>query len=350
MQLVENPYVSDFTKKTLSQFGWREGDPIPAELSDLLLQIKAKLPASNRVDVLIDAAAMAEDDIANVSALLRSAKQAGAQQGKEADIETATANMSPAVADAYRKMLAAQEAAPASGDGPQIVDDLAEPKGLPVDESGPPGDVGEPGKPAVVVDDALPAGDTFTPMAPMPILPFCPRCGWDMKHKYDVDVTDNDKEEFLVTLLGGSRFRREYELAGGKIVVRLRSLLADENFLIQRQLLLDQNNREILSEAEWFLRLAEYRLACSLESIVDGNGKPIFINPELTSISFTPPADKPTQTALTVMRPEINTKALAHEVTRRIVHSYLRRFQRLVEALEAMVLEPSFWTGIEQPR
>jgi hypothetical protein len=68
----------------------------------------------------------------------------------------------------------------------------------------------------------------------------------------------------------------------------------------------------------------------------------------MKDVSFTPPADKPTQTVLAVMRQTVNTKPLAAEVTRRLVATHLRKFQRLVEALEAMALEPSFWDGIEQ--
>lgn len=349
MQLVENPYVSEFTKKTLSQFGWKEKDPIPAELSDLLLQIKAKLPASNRVDVLVDAAAMSEEDVAGVRALLAQAKQTGADIENKQKLQQETANMSPDVAEAYKKMFAGNNA-------PEIIDDTQKPEGLPVDDPGPPGEPGPQGEPSKEIpapqnpEPAAVTSPASTPIAPMPIFPFCPRCGWDMKQKFEVDVTERDKEDFVATLLGGARFKRDYELAGGKLTVRLRSLLADENFLIQRQLLLDQNNSEIFSEAEWFLRFNEYRLVCSLESITDATGKPVFVNPELADVPFTPPKDKPTQTVLSILRPELNTKTLAQEVTRRIVHGYLRRFQRLVEALEAMVLEPSFWSGIEQPR
>ena len=49
MELVENPFVSDFTKKTLRQFGWKDNDAIPADLSGLLLKIK-ELEASLRKD------------------------------------------------------------------------------------------------------------------------------------------------------------------------------------------------------------------------------------------------------------------------------------------------------------
>ena len=235
--------------------------------------------------------------------------------------------MTESVREAYRKFAA-----------PEVVDDRAE------QSAAEPAPKSEPAAPEVVIEDDPPSETGLD--APSAIFPFCPRCGWDMKQKYDVDITDNDKEDFIATLLGGARFKRAYEIAGGRMKIVFRSMLADENFMVQRQLLLDQNNNEIFSEAEWYLRLAEYRMACSLESIADASGKLIYANPELQDLKFTPPEDKPTQTPLVLARLNVNTKALAHEVTRRLIATQLRQFQRLVEAPEAMALEPSFWNGI----
>lgn len=333
MDLVENPYVSDFTKKTLAQFGWKATDPIPAELGDLMLRIKDKLPTSTRTDVLIDKELMTEEDVNAVVEMLKKAKDTQNKKEQAAAVEKATENMSPSVREAYEKMVAS--------DGPQIVDDREQAAAAAEPET-------PAAEPDVPIDPTIENKMDTGASEPMVLLPFCPRCGWDMRQKYDVDVSDKDKEDFLATLLGGERFRRDYDIAGGRMKIRLRSMLADENFLVQRQLLLDQAAGEILSEAEWFLRMVEYRMACSLEAVFDGAGKALFANPEVKDVSFTPPADKPTQTVLALMRQTVNTKPLAAEVTRRLVATHLRKFQRLVEALEAMALEPSFWNGIEQ--
>jgi hypothetical protein len=263
-------------------------------------------------------------DVTKITDMLTAAKKIDKQQKAAEDLAAATATMAPSVREAYEKFNAST---------PEIVDDR---------------ETLEPAVPAPEEAATEPEEiSTLGAIAPMFTLPFCPRCGWDMQNKFDVDITDEDKIDFLATLLGGSRFSRNYELAGGKMIVRLRSMLADENFLVQRQLLLDQNAGEILTEAEWFIRMGDYRMACSLESITDSNGKVIVANPALQDLQFTPPADKPTQTALVLALQQVNGKALAHEVTRRLVLVHLRKFQRLVEALEAMALDPSFWNGIE---
>lgn len=333
MELVENVYVSDFTKKTLEQFGWRKDDPIPAELGPLMLRIKDTLPPSSRIDVLIDKDAMKEEDIENIKTMLREAKEVAKKKAQKEQFEEETANMPDSVREMYAQL---QE------NNTEIIDDR---ETTAADES------------AVAPADAAaeaPAEDpTPTPppdeagiIPPMAILPFCPRCGWDMQQKFDVEVTDRDKEDFLVTILGSSRFMRRFELMGGKMVLEFRSMLADENFDVQRQLLLDQNDGLIMSEAEWFLRMFEYRMACSLAAVYDANGKPLVIVPQLSEFKIEINPDKPGQTALPAAREFVHTKALAHEVTRRLAATHLRKFQRLVEAMEAMALEPSFWNGI----
>lgn len=330
MELVENVYVSDFTKKTLEQFGWRKDDPIPAELGPLMLRIKDTLPPSSRVDVLIDKDAMKEEDVENIKTMLREAKEVAKKKAQKEQFEEETENMPDSVREMYAQL---------QNTDTEIIDDR---ETAAAEETAPAVETTAPETPAAEAT-AIPEEGIVPPMA---ILPFCPRCGWDMQQKFDVEVTDRDKEDFLVTILGGSRFTRRFELMGGKIVLEFRSMLADENFDVQRQLLLDQNDGLILSEAEWFLRLFEYRMACSLAAVYDANGKPLVLVPQLSDFKIEINPDKPNQTALPAAREFVHAKALSHEVTRRLAATHLRKFQRLVEAMEAMALEPSFWNGI----
>ena len=146
-------------------------------------------------------------------------------------------------------------------------------------------------------------------------------------------------------MLGGQRFRKKYELFGGKVVVTFRSVLAEENKLIYRQLVLDQAVDKVRTQAEWYVQLMDYRLACSLDTITDDAGKVLAEMPEL--VMPTGPFDADGQTPIVAQLDIINKNILAQEATRRLVGVPLRQFQRLVEGLEAMALEPSFWTGIE---
>lgn len=324
MELVENPHVSDFTRKTLEQFNWAVGDPIPADLGALLLSMKSALPSSSRTDVLIDATLLSAENKQQVLDMLATAKRVKANRDKVEAVEAATAEMTPDVAALYQQLENA---------GPTIVDDRNAPK-----ETPPPAPEEKP-----TAEQAPPASGTTSPMV---ILPFCPRCGWDMRQRFDIEVTDIDKQDFLAATIGGTRFERKFKLMGGKFVLVFRSMLADENRLIHRQLILDQNKKDVVTEAEWFLRMLEYRLACSLDRVEGEDGRLLHEVPTLEKMPHTPPEDSPLETALVPLLKFVNGTVLAHEVTRRLAGQHLRHFQRLVEALEAMALEPSFWNGI----
>jgi len=322
MEIVEDMYASDFTKKTLEQFGWKDGDAIPAELGQLMLSMKETLPASTRIDVMIDKEKMTREQVEKVTEMLKKAKAYAKAKKEQQELDTQTATMAPGVAEAYKQFV--EEA-------PQIIDDRAE------TETPTPDNAEKPAQ-APAPEDNLDTPETTA----LPVTTFCPRCGWDMRMKFDVVPTDRDKEDFLATLLGGTRFKKKYELFGGRVVVTFRSVLAEENKLIYRQLVQDQQNGTVNTEAEWFVQLMDYRLACSLDTVTDKNGKVLSSVPELDMTAAT--KDK---TGLVEQLDMINKNILAQEATRRLVGMHLRQFQRLIEAIEAMAVEPSFWNGIE---
>lgn len=338
MELVENVYVSDFTKKTLEQFGWKTGDAIPADLGQLMIKMKEILPASKRNDVLVDRGVMTAEQTEQVEGLLREAKELGRKKKQEAELEEKTKNMAPSVSEVYKQIVAAGE-----NEGPQIIDDreaVAEAQTQAENSTPPPAPT-----PETPADDAKPVTEVPAEFKPT-VVAYCPRCGWDMRQKFEVVPTGRDKEDFVATLLGSARFKKKYELFGGKIIVTFRSLLAEENKLIYRQLVLDQQVNKVATEAEWFVQMMDYRLACSLETIADNKGKVIASIPLLEEMSWEGAKEEPLATPLPKQLELVNTH-LAQEATRRLVGTHLRQFQRLLEALEAMALEPNFWNGIE---
>lgn len=340
---MAEPVLSDFTKKTLAQFGWKEKDGIPEELGAFLLAAKDRAAPTLRVDVMIDAEKMLPADVETATKMISDYQAVYKKKKAIEEVEEKTKNMAPAVADGYKKILELAQQQKEKSNTPEIVDDREEAAEAPKPETAP-----EPQQPQAENKEEEPAQkEPFSPPPLPPItLPFCPRCGWDMRMKYDVEVTEQDKEAFVAILLGNSRFKKKYSFLNDKFIVTIRSLLADENLEIHRQLVIDNQAGEIPGENEWFLRMFEYRLACSIESVYDGTGKPLAVLPALADMEHKPPPDNPLETGLVYLRKYVNTKVLAHEVTRRLVGQQFRRFQRLLEALEAMAVEPSFWEGI----
>lgn len=329
-----NAYVSEFTQKTLEQFDWVKGDPIPENMGDILADVHAKTAPSKKYGIYVDAELMTPEDIELVKAALRSAKT-GKPENTTINAATAGIAMDESARQLFAKLQAPKTTDTDDG-GLQVVDDR---------ETAAP----EPETAAQTTAEEI-KSEIPDPLPEVPqVEPFCPRCNWDMRLKFESEVTQQDKEAFIAITLGGERFKKTYELLGGKYKVRFRSLMAEENSDIHHQLLIDQRNGDFLNDTEWFLRFFEYRLACSIESITINN-KPAILVPELDEVAAKPlPNETEIGAAPTLarIRKYVLAGTLKNEITRRIVGNQFRQFQRLYETLEAMALEPNFWEGIE---
>jgi hypothetical protein len=332
-------YVSEYTKKTLEQFGWVAGEPIPDNLGDIFARISERLPPSKKPGVYVDADVMTEADIAAVKYALQLAKNGGDEPPVVNDFGV---SLHGSARELYAKLVQSPEKEETTREGVQIIDDRGDGP-APEPTAVAPGEAKQP-------EEKQPDGP-FPEESPAPLAaeePFCPRCKWDMRNKFEVEVTDADRESFMAVTLGGERFKKTYELFAGKYSVRFRNMLAEENTEVHHQLLIDQKNGEFLSDTEWFLRFFEYRLACSIE-IITVNDKPTAVVPELSDVDGRELPNKDDvikNPRLIRLRQYVLGDVLKNEVTRRMVGNQFREFQRLYETLEAMAAEPNFWKGI----
>lgn len=334
-------YVSEFTKRTLEQFGWTQGDPVPADFGGLLAEVKERTPPTKNTGLIIDATLMQEADVIKIKDALAAAKAAVADAEKKQKLDQATFGMPDSVRSVYDSISDKTAA-------PQIIDDRATQQ--PAEQkkdAAPPQPAPPEQQPAEPPKQQTTPRPDPVPLLPQsePIPPVCPRCLWDMRQKYEVDVTDLDKEAFVAITLGGERFKKSYTLLGDKFTITFRSLLAEENTIIHHQLLLDQRDGAFISDTEWFLRMFEYRLACSIVDIkITGQiERPIPQLSEVAGMSLPNKSDDKQKTAVVRLREYVLNDQLKSELTRRLVSTQFRQFQRLYEALEAMALEPNFW-------
>lgn len=336
-------YVSEFTQKTLEQFGWVKGDPLLDKTGELIQQIKERTPATKKPGVIIDIELMAEQDVRAMHAILEAAKQEKTKEEKAKQFKASVASLAPGVQDAYQK-LATMSASKTDTEkeSVEIVDDRAsfpdQPPEIKTEK--------EEAEPVKEKPDTSAAAGVVQPVDLTKQCPaFCPRCDWDMRQDYEVKIDDVDKENFLATILGGTRFKKEYSILKGRYQIVFRSLLAEENKKIHRQLVLDRNDNQIFSDTEWFLKFFEYRLACAIDTVLV-DGKPIAIVPtldDLTAEKLPVKTDDPTLPGLIRLHNYVIKEVFSAEITRRLVGKHFREFQRLYEALEAMALEPNFW-------
>jgi hypothetical protein len=323
-------YVSDFTKRTLQQFGWEQGDPLPASFGDMLSAVRDRTPPTKTTGLIVDITLMAEDDIAAIKEALSAAKVAVVTEQKRQRLDAATAGLPESARAIYSKITEEEE------QKPQIIDDREESAPLAA-------------TPAAPAQPAAPTTSPYMPEVtaaaePSPAI-VCPRCTWNMRQEYEVAITDFDKEAFVAITLGGERFKKTFSLLKDKYSITLRSLLAEENTIIHHQLLLDQKDGDFLSDTEWYLRMFEYRLACSIAQIeISGQlQRPIPELSEVSGMQLPNKTDDKQKSAIVRLREYVLNDQLKSELTRRLVSTQFRQFQRLYEALEAMALEPNFW-------
>jgi hypothetical protein len=341
-------YVSEFTQRTLEQFGWIKGDPILDTTGELIQQIKERTPATKKPGLIIDMELMSEQDINVMRAALAAAKQEKVKEEQAKKLKAHVAGLAPGVQEAYQRIDAISAKSSGENNSVEIVDDRTATADTPQDA---PAEI----QSQKTVPDAVPTKEKPDVSAAAGVVPpvdltkqcpaFCPRCDWDMRQDYEVKINDIDKENFLATILGGTRFKKEYKILNGRYQIVFRSLLADENKRIHRQLVNDKNNNEFFSDTEWFLKFFEYRLACSIDTIVVDK-TPTAVVPTLEELGvekLPTKTDDPALPPLIRLHNYVVKELLGAEITRRLVGKHFREFQRLYEALEAMALEPNFW-------
>lgn len=177
----------------------------------------------------------------------------------------------------------------------------------------------------------------------------CKHCGFDQsKPEPAENPSYEDKLGFLQCVLGQIRFKKRYPLFNGKVVVTFRTLTTEEADLANTQLALDTQSGLVLDEAAFFRTLADYRLVLALDELyVEGQGK-IFEAPEDIWEGWETEAPPKGGTKLVHITRYIYQNVLKNEPIRRMVGVNFFNFQRMVELMEARVLDQNFWLATEE--
>ncbi len=168
----------------------------------------------------------------------------------------------------------------------------------------------------------------------------CQHCGWKLNVPEN-EPSREDRLSFLASVLGQTRWRKEYTFMDGGAAVIFRTLTTEEADLAFTQTAFDAQSGKILDEDRYFRTLMDYRLAMSLEKL-RLKDKTILV-PEIGSSEYKTDTPPKGATKLIYVLPWIYDNVLSTEQLRRIAGSNLFRFQRLVEQLEARVDDQDFW-------
>ncbi len=394
--------MSDYTRKQMEKLGWKLGDPIPGDLGIRIKEVQDEIRKEG-AEAKIEDSELAvgwkppKPNFVNIDDLSETHQEELRQYLKEYKQEMA-------VQDAEKAQRAAIDAEipdSVQGDMRDLTrDQLIQGKAAEVRRQQQPqseviDDRATAAEPVVAekVEEAKQQVESVEqqPAAPVTTTPTeavdsgvqkamvtnCPRCLWPLDQAFDLKPTNEDKQSFLASILGTSRFQKKYEILGGHAVIYYRSLTTEEAATIQYQLGCDIRNGNIHGDGEFLAWLMEYRLVASVSQIdigkntiarvksVDAWAKDHPVPPQKPLPTQQPeaateamPAEAFTafgaglqrpDTPLPRMREWFYKEIVTQEPLRRIIGQQHREFQRLVEALEAMTSDASFWKGIELP-
>lgn len=339
--------LTDLEKTELKKIGWKEGDPIPAQFSNLWTAVNAARADADTLPPM-DPVAVAEHKLTmpkvqNVADLprARQAELAGALAEAKVQAEMIQRRQSSHVPDAGKGVNEAIQAAmqtplapPAPG---LIVDDLGPTVGAPPQSAAPPlppddGDL-----------DARPgAGAAEHPKN-------CPHCGFDLSKTELVAAADEDKLAWLVAQEGQQRFTKTYTLNGGRMAVTFRALTSKESDTAWRQIAVDGSAdiraRAPDTESHYWRNLMVYRMVMSVQQVWTPAQGPQD-NPPLDEWQVDKEDYPAPNTKLYAILEPVTEALFPTESLRRAIGNAFHKFGLLIELLEAHADDDSFWNGI----
>lgn len=189
----------------------------------------------------------------------------------------------------------------------------------------------------------IPEGAGSGLVSPGPAL--CPHCGWDTTKTELTEVTDEDKLDFVQSVLGGIRFKKIYSVFGGRLNITFRALTTAESDTAYKQLIVDAQNdlqSKILSDTSFYWRtLMAYRAVMSIEKIESTDN--IIEIPPIDEIDVDEKAYKKPNTKLFALFDDLVSQVMPTEVMRNTITHLYTEFNSLCEKLQSMAESKDFW-------
>jgi hypothetical protein len=354
-------------KEALLQAGWREGEPIPAEMPELLAQVEAARRESVSFRSPVPAGTPpVRAETTDISALPPDQQKAYYEAVRNAidvakSIQAAAAAQIPGAAPGVNESIAAGRGIDLTNEGYRPLDPRELAQGWPQGPTAPPRPQPQhqpqpqaqpqPARPVSAPHVTTPSPQP-PPQAP-PVPPAaggdgatgqCSHCGWDLRVRDDVPVIQEDVYTFLASVGAGQRFRKRYVLYEGRLAVTFRGLTAREADMAYRQIAIDAQ-RDALKQvygpqAALWSTLDGYRLVMSLESIESREQGKIEV-PEVGSVECDAQSCPAPNTPLFAWYGRVLDAALPTEALRRIVGLVYYRFEALKSKLEARADDPN---------
>lgn len=184
----------------------------------------------------------------------------------------------------------------------------------------------------------------------------CPHCGWDLALQTIAEPGHDEKMGFLHSVLGQKTFIQQYELFGGKVIARFRTLTTKEMDVIYNYVFKQRESGEIETIQDYWEKVNRYRLYLQIVYLAAADGSFTHQLPDGYSKESNAhateywkfPAYDPEVGYLNQIEDHILKEVLRTESIQRTISTYCARFNRLVSKLEVMIDNPDFWKETEQ--
>ena len=257
----------------LKSVGWNEGDRVPGGLQNYFASVFKALNLPKTPDSIKRAIEHDEVRMTLATAIHRVYEMDHAAQVAEekfADFVGNADTNNPLMRQIYEEAVKA-ETAKIKNTTPE------EPKEPEEDFS----DLEEPEKPALQGD-----------YAPLPI---CPCCQWDLTKPYNSpEITDQERRDYLIYVMGGPAFAKKYDLWGGQCSVVFKAPKNQEEDLFVEQYAKDLREGRMEAAIIAQKKFNQYHLAMSIAQLTfhPGLGIQNPVVPSIWSSDFDPSKDK----------------------------------------------------------
>lgn len=175
----------------------------------------------------------------------------------------------------------------------------------------------------------------------------CPHCGWDTRKKELTEVTDDDKANFVQSLLGGLRFKKTYSLFGGKLRIVYRTLTTYESDMAYKQVLIDAqkdiHTKAIADSSFYWRTLMAYRAMMAVERVESDIN--VVEVPPVSEIEADPA--EPPNTKIFALFDSLVEQIMPNEALRNAISHTYTEFNALCEKLQSMAESKDFWNAIK---
>lgn len=348
--------------KDLEALGWKPGDPLPPNLASVISEERQRI--QGEIETMVpDAPNFKPPKLQDISSLppekqaeLRKAMDEFRLRMKAVEenesVEQEISGYDPSIQNAIRSTLA--------GQGIEVTDSRTEEAHKRMGTQPAPQTASRVVRLEELVAQAQATVKSKQEAAPLPstgskpanaAVENCPHCGWPVHMEEPAKIEEADKLSYVQAIMGGKPFCKIYEFFGGRMQVAFRNLTAKQARLAQNQVRHDYADAAFPG-IDAFVDLMEYRMVFSIDKIQQSDsirGQTIDVAEAVDDVfeGGLPEGAKEDVTPVPYIIDQLRKQPiLANEQVWRMLREQYRRFNELVEFMEARSTDKDFWNPV----